>query len=47
MFTIILYYFIVAMLGIGAFINFILWLGELKDAYNHRRVINELVKDKF
>lgn len=46
MFTIILYYFIVVMLVAGALINFVLWLGEIREAYNYRREMNRSLKIK-
>lgn len=50
MFTMILFYFFIVMLTVGAVINFILWMGELKDRYKYtsmqRRILNELVKSK-
>ena len=39
MFITILYYFIVAMLVVGAIINFILWMVELKDTYAYKHMV--------
>lgn len=50
MFTIILFYFFIIMLTVGAIINFILWMKELKDRYKymafHKRILDELARTK-
>ena len=50
MFTIILFYLFIVMLTVGAVINFVLWMSELKDRYKyqalHKQILDELAKSK-
>lgn len=50
MFTMILFYSMIVMLTVGAVINFILWMSELKDRYKYssmqKRILNDLAKSK-
>ena len=50
MFTIILFYLFVVMLTVGAVINFILWMGELKDRYKYqslqKQILDEFAKSR-
>ena len=45
MFTIILFYSFIVMLTVGALINFILWMSELRDRYKYQSIQKQILDD--